>query len=161
MKVLYEEKQSIPKSLIPVVIAPTLIIWLIVLLQSISDKPLGNRPLSDSELWIGGILLGIVLPLLILTVRGKITVNEESLTLSLSPFFRKKVKLSDIADIDEIASNPLRDLQNWGVKYRHGTWRFVLQGDQALELILVNGQKIVMTCVHREELLEALQPKKA
>ncbi|OWR32352.1 hypothetical protein CDO73_01715 [Saccharibacillus sp. O23] len=150
-----------PKALIPAVIAPTLIIWLIVLLQSTADKPLGNHPLSDSQMWIGGIVLGIVLPLLILTVRGKIAVDEEFLTLSLSPFFRKKVKLSDIAYIGEIASNPLRDLQNWGVKYRHRTWRFVLQGDQALELRLVNGQKIVMTCAHREELLEAMQQKKA
>lgn len=67
---LFEEKQRLPKLLIPVVLVPTLIIWAIGWLQGSSEQPIGNNPMSDSSMLTMVIGLGLILPLIILMVRG-------------------------------------------------------------------------------------------
>ncbi|NGZ77686.1 DUF6141 family protein [Saccharibacillus alkalitolerans] len=156
MNVRYEEKQGLPKVLIPLVAVPTLLIWGISLLQLLSGKPLGNHPLSDSEMRVMLLVFGVLLPLLILIVRGKIAVTEERLTLQLLPFFRKSVRLDEIVRVAPLKIDPLEDFASWGVKYRRGTLRFVLQGREGLRIELADGRSMVITCPRRDELIEAL-----
>jgi hypothetical protein len=114
------------------------------------------RPVPPAVLALG-VVAGIVLPLLLMTLHVVVTVTEEELWLALPPFWRRTVRLDRIVSLDVVDVSPLRDAGGYGLRFGgRGRVFVVMRRGRAVEVRTVTGERYVIGTRRPEQLLRAL-----
>ena len=118
----------------------------------------GPRPASPIALALG-VVVGVLLPLLLMTLHIAVTVTGEGLWLALPPFWRRTVPLERITSVEVVSVSPLRDAGGYGLRFGGGgRVALVMRRGAAVEVRTVTGEQYVVGTRHPEQLVRALSP---
>ena len=104
-----------------------------------------------------GLVAGVLVPLLLMTLHIAVTVTEEDLWLALPPFWRRTVRLERISGVEVIEVSPLRDTGGYGLRFGGGgRVALVMRRGPAVEVRTVTGERYVIGTRRPEQLVAAL-----
>jgi hypothetical protein len=101
-------------------------------------------------------LLGI--PILILVLRGSVTVDEHRLVLEITPVFRKTIPKSEITDVTLTEVHPMRDFGGYGYRLRGGVIGFVHEAGPAVRVTTTHRKTYVISAPNAADLAATLRP---
>jgi hypothetical protein len=142
-------------------------LWLLILLvtgaqwwafvqQIILGEPFGNNPGPDRMIWLFTALFGIGLPLFFYYMRLVTEVRGGILRVRFPPFRGKTIPLETIAASGVVTYSPLRDYGGWGMRLsKHGR-AYNAYGNRGVQLLLENGDRILVGSQRAEELQLAI-----
>ena len=131
--------------------------------QIILHQPWGDRPMSDTGLVVLSIVmfaLPFALPFFFLRSKLVVTVDREVVRVSLVPFARRSVPITEIAQAQPRKCNPLREFGGVGVRWTPNGWAYLVAGDMGVQLLLVNGKRIFVGSQRPDELAAAIATAK-
>lgn len=99
-----------------------------------------------------GVLVLIVLGFAHLTT----TVDEDALTLSYVPFWRRRIALGEIATAAPRSYRPIREWGGWGIRGWGRNIAYTVHGTQGVQLVLRNGHRVLVGTHRPDELTRAL-----
>lgn len=114
---------------------------------------------TQSDQLIGCIITSVImiLPALLVGVRGRITVDEAKLVLEMVPIFRKTIPRSEITKVTRSEVNPMRDFAGYGYRLTgSGTIGFVYEAGPAVRVTTSGGKTYVISAPDAEHLAEVL-----
>lgn len=162
-RITYSEKQYFRQWWIVFIMIPVPLIMLWAIFQQIVlDKPFGNHPAPDLALIIISIV--VILPsVLFFLVRLETKIDDSGIFYRLIPFHikLKKISWNDISEIYVRKYNPIGEYGGWGLKgsKKHGK-AINVSGNMGLQIILKNGEKILVGTNKPDELNRILQTVK-
>jgi hypothetical protein len=127
--------------------------------QIVQHVPWGDRPLSDAGLIVVSVVVlvvAIALPLLFLWSRLVVTVDGEAVHISLTPFARRRVALTEIVTAQPRKSNPLREFGGVGLRWTPRGWAYLVSGNMGVQLELAGGKRIFVGSQRPDELAAAI-----
>ncbi|MDJ0806490.1 MAG: DUF6141 family protein [Gammaproteobacteria bacterium] len=128
--------------------------------QLILGVPWGDRPLSDNGLILmagATVLFSGVIIYLFLFMRLITEVNAEGLCIRFHPLRRKIVPHSSIRSCESRTYKPIREYGGWGIKYGPSGWAYNVFGNRGVQLILIDGKRILIGSQRCEALEKALK----
>lgn len=135
--------------------------WGLFIQQIVRGKPVGSDPLPDWLAVLAAALLGIGMPLLFRWSHMDTTVYPDRLDVRLFPFAHRVFRLSEIASAEARTYNPLREYGGWGVRWAVlslGKSRaYNMSGDQGVQLVLSNGNRVLIGTQRPQELEAAIR----
>jgi len=130
--------------------------WWAFVQQIILRRPFGNNPAPDLMVWAFVFLFGIGLPLFFYYLRLVVVVEEGTLRVRFPPFKGRLIPLERIAASAVVTYSPLRDYGGWGLRIsRHGR-AYNAHGNRGVQLVLDNGERILVGSQRPEELHMAI-----
>lgn len=155
----YQEEQRLSLWWLWILLAPVVIMsWTGFVQQIILSRPFGNNPAPD---WAVGLIVafyGIGLPVLLLTTRLRIQVQNGVLRIHYFPFWAEKIDLHKVRSVEVSEFRPLRDWGGWGIRWSPGRgWCYTIGGNRGVQLILTDGRKRLIGSARPEELLAAIR----
>jgi hypothetical protein len=114
----------------------------------------------DDDIWIVPVLvIGIVLVLLLCTMKMETEVRADGLYIRFFPFHlgSRKYTFSEISEYYSRQYSPLREYGGWGIRwsFRHGR-AYNVRGRQGVQLVLTDGKRVLVGTQRPEELVEAM-----
>jgi hypothetical protein len=131
--------------------------WAVVQ-QIFLGQPFGNNPAPDSFLILFS-MFPLIFILFFLFLRLDTIIDEESISMNLSPFGRRKIEWKNVEKAYIRTYKPLFEYGGWGIRYGFGKkgMAFTVGGNQGLQLELNNGKKILIGTKRVNELSEFLK----
>jgi hypothetical protein len=131
---------------------PTLALMIVFMSTDDETGPLGMA-----------VAIGIVLALIVVEqmMHAHITVRSDSVRMGFWPIFRRTIPFRDIAEVDAVKVDPMRDYGGWGVKGKSRSERgmlFSAGGHHGLMVTTRDGRRYVATAREpMDDLAEALR----
>ena len=129
--------------------------------QIVLKKPFGNNSASD---WMIYSMFGLALLInvLIFSIRMRLQVNKDGISIRYFPFINKNFKWNDVAEYEVLTYNPVKDYGGWGLRYN---WKkkgkaYTVSGSYGLSLTLQEGKKVLIGTDKPEELKVFLEENK-
>lgn len=114
--------------------------------------------LADGPLWAKLLTTAVCLltwPLV--SVRGRITVDDHVLTLAVVPLFRKRLPLADVTSVTLTQADPTNDFGGYGYRpLGGGEVGFVFAAGPAAKVVLRDGRTYVIAAPDADRLVETL-----
>ncbi|HET9658751.1 MAG TPA: DUF6141 family protein [Thermomicrobiales bacterium] len=159
---LYSETQYSRQSWLALIIALLALLgWGLFVQQIVRDKPVGSDPMPDLGVWIIALLLGVVLPLFFLWFRMETTVYPDRVEIRMVPFVHRRFRPDEIAGAAARSYQPLREYGGWGVRWGLRGFRsnraYNVKGDQGVQLMLTNGDRVLIGTQRPQELEAAIR----
>jgi hypothetical protein len=132
--------------------------------QIIQHEAWGDKPMPDAmliALTMAMLVLAIVLPLLLLRSKLVVTVDQEAVRISFSPFARRNLALAEIAEVQPRKSNPLLEFGGVGVRWTPRGWAYLVSGDMGVQLELAGGKRVFVGSQRPDELAAAITGAKS
>jgi hypothetical protein len=88
------------------------------------------------------------------------TVDNKVLTVSFGTLFtwyRRRIPLSEIASAEVVSYSPIKEYGGWGIRGIGKHRALNMQGNRGVQLVLRNGDHVLIGSGHPEELHAALQ----
>ena len=140
MKV-YIEEQKFTQWYVWLVPFVGLFIWLYAfVMQVVLNQTIGTRPAANIEIILVG-FLPISILILFNSIKLKTTVSKEELSVVLSPFCAKKIKISDVNEINLIKYNFVGFGCRFGTKY--GVV-YNINGDKGIFITTKQGERFLI-----------------
>lgn len=130
--------------------------WWTLIQQIVRDQPVGNNPMSDWGVIVLWALTGIALPLFIWWMHLETVVTEDTLRVTMLPFTKRTFPPETIASFGARSYSPLREYGGWGLRGFGGNRAYTMSGNEGVQLVLTNGDRILIGSQHAEELERAL-----
>ncbi|GAA0358723.1 DUF6141 family protein [Bacillus horti] len=153
-KIIYKEKQYLPKWIYFIILPFAFLVWGIALVQFITGEPVGNRPMSDTGLIIFTAIFGVLLPLAFMTMKAQVTIYSHSMTIGLTPIFRKKIDFQDIQSVAHTKISPIKEFGGWGIRWNGAKWGLIVEGKEGIEILLRSGSIFVVTSKSPEKIIQ-------
>ena len=158
---IFTETQRPRQSWLFLVIALLALIgWGVFIQQIVRGKPVGDNPMPDWGAWLMAALLGVVLPLFLLWFRMETTVYPDRVEVRMTPFVHRVFGPSEIAGAAARTYRPMREFGGWGVRWGlRGLSKnraYNASGDQGVQLVLTNGNRILIGTQRPQELEAAI-----
>ena len=105
------------------------------------------------------IVFGTLFPILLWKTKLVVTVDTEILAIAFTGigYFRRRISLTVIAEAYAKIYSPIKEYGGWGIKssrkYGHS---YTISGNQAVQIILKNGKKILIGSQKADELAAAI-----
>ena len=115
--------------------------------------------LNPLQLFILG-TIGVVVPLLFLTLRLETHVSPGGIRYRMPPVVRKErtITWSDLEDVDLTTVRPIRDCGGWGIRFCRGQGiAYLVSGAEVLRCTLRSGQKVLLGTKRPEEMMAAVK----
>jgi len=131
--------------------------------QLIFDEPWGDRPVTDEMLLLIGsvvLLFSIGMIYLFYSLRLVTEVKEEGLYIRFYPFWSKIIPYQSIQSCEARTYRPLREYGGWGIKVGRSGWAYNIIGNRGVQLVLLNGKRILVGSQRADELAQAIQAKR-
>jgi hypothetical protein len=152
--------------LLPVGIV-TAVIWWTFIKQVVLGQPVGKTPIPDWLAWIFAMVFGLGFPALGYAMRLITEVRPGTLVVRLSPFRTLRIPLEYLQDAQVREYSAAREYGGYGVRRgwlglnigtrsRNG-WAYTARGRRGVQLVLVNGLRIMVGSQQPEDLLRALR----
>jgi hypothetical protein len=101
-------------------------------------------------------LIGVGLPLFFVYLRLIDTVTGEAVDIDFRPLSRGTIQITDIAHVEVRTYMPIREYGGWGVRGFASKRAYNVSGDRGVELILVDGRKVLVGSQRADELADAI-----
>lgn len=158
---IFSEKQRFTQWWLWIIILGINLFFIYGLYQQVYlGKPMGTKPSSDQGLWTGwGICL--LVTLLMRSIFLKTIIRQDGVYIQFFPF-HLKLKFYAFSELENIfvkKYSPMMDYGGWGIRVGilgKGT-AYNISGNMGLQLIFINGKKILIGTNQPVALQEALQ----
>ncbi|MBP1908658.1 DUF6141 family protein [Methanolobus bombayensis] len=132
--------------LLILLLATTGLVWYFAIEQLVYDRSFGNNPLSDRGMLINLVLIGIILPIFILSIRLVVEVRNSGLYVKFFPIHLsfKHFTFSDISSAEAVRYSPLKDYGGWGIRYGRKGKAYNISGKKGLLLTFTNGKRLML-----------------
>ena len=162
---LFSETQYLrgaPRILMLLVAAPiTLLLGALAFRQVALGESVGKQQIPDPALLTIFVVVGLLLPFLLATMRLKTTITQEGVTVSLRPLYRRSVEIAVIEDVESIPLDPLKDVGGWGIKRSKKTGTALMMGRSgAVRLRLTEDRRFTIGSRRPDELVESVRRAK-
>lgn len=116
-------------------------------------------PASKQLFWALAVIMGLLVPALIASIRLIIRVDEDALRVRLVPIWATSIPLDRIERVEPVAYRPLLEYGGWGVRYgiRRGGWAWTIGGNRGVRLTLAEGRSILIGTETPEALAAAIE----
>jgi hypothetical protein len=151
--VLFGEKQSFRLGYAKIALAmPPAVLAIITCRQIIWNHPWGNPPVTNGDLiFLTGLTLLVYVRLI--TVSLVTELRPEQLSIAMKGLWRRTcVPLSDIRTAIAVQYDPLREYRGYGIRSGPRGQAYIASGDQAVQLELLNGHKLLVGSQQPKEL---------
>ncbi len=157
--IVYKERQYFrnPFVLMLLLAIVGMSVWALVQ-QVFLGKPFGQNPAPDAFIIIFS-MFPVIFLLFFLFMRLDTNIDEESLSVTLSPFGRRKIAWKNIDKAYVKKYKPLLEFGGWGIRYSLGSkgMAYSVGGNQGLQLELSDGKKVLIGTKKASELTEFLK----
>lgn len=130
-------------------------VWVLAFIQLILRKEVGTKPLTDEAVMAMLVVFGILLPIGISLVKGRIIITESRIKVSLLPFYYQSILLESIEQTKIVQIDPIQ-FGGRGIRWNGRKWGFILQGAEGVELELTQGIPLVISSHNSTQLFRAL-----
>jgi len=130
--------------------------WWIFLGQIVGGVPVGSRPAPDGVVWLLLLLGGVGLPLFFLMLRLEVEVYPNAVAIRFVPLISRVIAQADIVAAEALTYRPLREFGGWGIRGLGGRVAYNVRGNQAVEVTLVDGRRVVIGTQRAAELAGAI-----
>ncbi len=151
--VLFREKQSFNLAFARIGMAmPPAALAIITCRQMIWHHPWGNPPASDGNLLFLTILMVLVY-IRLSTVRLVTELRSDRLSVAMKGFFRRtRVALADIRSAAAVEYDAAAEYRGYGVRSGPRGQAYIASGNQAVQLELKDGRKLLIGSQQAKEL---------
>jgi hypothetical protein len=114
---------------------------------------------ADVGVWVAWLLTGVLVPLVVLSLRLETTVEPGRVHVRFAPFFRgRTVEVTSILDTRAVKVRPVVEWGGYGYRrnLRKGV-AFLVQGKDAVQLSLGAGEKLVIGSQRADVLARAVR----
>ena len=144
-----------------VIVAMAVLGWGMFVQQIVRGKPVGSDPMPDWMVWLVAGLLGILLPLFCLWFELETTVYPDRVDIRMAPFVHRVFRPTQIASATARTYQPMREYGGWGIRWGlrgfSANRAYNISGDQGVQLILTNGDRVLIGTQRPHELEAAIQ----
>jgi hypothetical protein len=136
--------------------------WWSFIQQVVLGIPFGNNPAPDYIMWIIVILIGIVLPVFLLSIKMITTVSPENIIIRFSPLKTRIINVNDIVSFSMITYKPIRDYGGWGIRWnpKKGI-AYNVSGNKGVKIKLIDSKSVLIGSQKADELEQALKQAKS
>jgi hypothetical protein len=129
--------------------------------QLIQGEPWGDKPMSDTELLMTGVLFILICLMavwLVYVARLITEVHADGLYVRYVPFHRRFQRFTptDIQAYAVRTYRPLRDYGGWGIRWSRRGKAYNVSGNRGVELELADGKRLLIGSQQPEALASAL-----
>ncbi len=151
--ILFREKQSFRLVYARVALAlPPLVLLVVTLRQVVWHHPWGNPPSSNGNLIFLTVLLLLVY-LRLTTVRLVTELRPDRLSVAMKGFLRRmRVPVADIRTAVAVEYDPVAEYRGYGVRSGPRGQAYIASGNQAVQLELRDGRKLLIGSQQAKEL---------
>jgi hypothetical protein len=158
---IYSETQRSRQSWLAIIfVLLALLGWGLFVQQIVRGKPVGSDPMPDWLVWMLALLLGVLLPGFFLWFRMETTVYQDRVEIRMTPFVHRRFRPTEIAGAAARTYQPLREYGGWGVRWSlrglNKNRAYNVSGDQGVQLILTNGDRVLIGTQRPQELEAAI-----
>jgi hypothetical protein len=118
--------------------------------------PAGDEPAPTGVVVLSFILFGVGLPLLFLFLHLTIEVMHDRVRVHYPPLTQRDIPIGDIAAAEPITYDSLREFGGWGIRGWRGRVAYNVSGHRAVELLLLDGRRVVLGSQQPEDLAAAI-----
>lgn len=104
-----------------------------------------------------GLVLGVGAAGLLLTLHGRVKVDDGTLRLGLFPFWRTTLALREIADLDRVRIRPLAQMGVLGLGRIGDVTVLALRSGDAVRLTMQDGRRYAFVSERPDDLLAAVR----
>jgi hypothetical protein len=142
---------------VPVAIV-TGVIWWQFIQQIVVGRPVGEEPLPDWLAWALTMVFGLGFPAFAALVRLITEVRPGELSVRLYPFRPALIRLAEVESAESREYSALREYGGYGVRWsRFSGKAYNASGAQGVQLVMKDGQRILIGTQEPERLLAALR----
>jgi hypothetical protein len=136
-----------------------LLSWAIAAARFLVGRLNGDKPEFDYISFIVWIIFGILFPGFFIILRLEVEVKDSGLHHRFFPLVTKmrQINFEQIAGASSITYRPLGDYGGWGIRYGRGGKAYNVSGNRGVDIVLINGKKLMFGSLHPEEFVEALR----
>ena len=151
--ILFRETQAFRLAYARITLAlPPAAVLFVTLRQIVWHHPWGNPPSSNGNLIFLSVLLVLVY-LRLTTVRLVTELRPDRLSVAMKGFWRKaRVAVSDVRRAEAITFDPAAEYRGYGVRNGPRGQAYIARGNQAVQLELRDGRKMLIGSQRAEEL---------
>jgi hypothetical protein len=140
----------------------TILAWWIFVDQIILGNPFGNRPAPDWVVWLVGILFGVLLPLLMISINLKTLVARDRIILRYFPLHTRTVMLADIDSCITRTYRPIREYGGWGIRFGFGHgMAYNVHGNRGVQLELKGAKRLLIGSQRADQLTDVINKARA
>lgn len=157
--VYYETQKFRQVWLLLLVGAIAVMTWYGFIKQVLLGIPFGTKPMSDFALTIHWALVGIGLPLLFYSIKLISIVKEDGIFIRFVPFHFscRKIPLDELQDFKPRTYDPIGEYGGWGIRGSKSNRAYNVSGNLGVQLILKEGQKILIGSQNPEEFVRSIE----
>jgi hypothetical protein len=150
---LFREKQSFQLGAAKIALAmPAAVLAVISCRQIFFHHPWGNPPVTSGNLLFLTILTLLVYVRL-MTVRLVTELRPEQLSVAMKGFWRRiRIPVADIRAAAAVEYDPIREYRGYGVRMGPRGQAYIASGNQAVQLELRDGRKLLIGSQQPKEL---------
>jgi hypothetical protein len=158
--ILYKEQQRFRQVWLWVIIlGASAIFWAGFIYQVLLGGQFGNRPISDIQLVILFVLMGIGMPWFFYQMKLTTEVMPNELRIRLWPFHVRPVviQMHLIKDYDQITYNPISDYGGWGIRWGVKGKAYNMSGNRGVKLTFYNRRPLLIGSQDAGRLYDAIK----
>lgn len=111
---------------------------------------------SDTFVMVSWALFGVGLPLFFAIVKLVVEVRKDEIYIRLFPIRTRRVPLNRIQSFEARRYRPIRDYGGWGWRLSRKGVAFNISGSSGVELVLDDGERIMIGSQKADELAAAI-----
>ncbi|SFG86400.1 DUF6141 family protein [Pontibacter chinhatensis] len=161
--ILYREQQHFRQFwLWVVVLGVASIFWVGFVYQVLLGGQYGNRPVSDVQLSILFVLVGLGLPYFFYRMSLTTEVRPGVVQVRFWPFHVKprEIPLHLVRDYEQVVYNPIGDYGGWGIRWGFKGKAYNMSGNEGVKLYFYNRKPLLIGSQRADELFRALTEAK-
>lgn len=145
-----------------VLLSVAAIFWAGFVSQILLDGDFGNNPVSDVQVIVLFVLMGLGFPIFFYSMRLTTVVQPGELQVRFWPFHvrPKRIPLHSVRDYERVTYNPIRDYGGWGIRWGFRGKAYNMSGNEGVQLLFYNRKPLLIGSQHAEKLFEAIRQAK-
>lgn len=158
--ILYREEQRFRQFWLWVIIlGAASIFWAGFIYQVLFGGQLGNRPVSDIQLVILFVLMGIGMPWFFYQMKLTTEIRPGEIHIRFWPFHVRPVVISMllVKDYNQVTYNPIRDYGGWGIRWGLKGKAYNMSGNKGVQLTFYNKRPLLIGSQNADVLYDAIK----
>jgi hypothetical protein len=154
---LFHETQRYRQPFIQLIVGVMAVVgWGMFVQQIVRGKPFGDDPAPDWAVVLLTATLGVGLPALLLWMRMETDVYPDRVEIRVAPFTHRTITAGQIAGAAARTYRPLREYGGWGIRGFRSNRAYNVSGNQGVQLVLTNGNRVLIGSQQSEALEAAI-----
>ena len=158
--ILFREKQRFKQFwLWAIILGAASVFWAGFIYQVMLGGQFGNRPVSDVQLTVLFVLMGIGMPWFFYQMKLTTVVGPGEVNVRLWPFHVKPVTipLHLVRDFEKVVYSPISDYGGWGIRWGFKGKAYNMSGNEGVKLYFYNRKPLLIGSQDAVALYEAIK----